>query len=38
MNLRHKAEQKMVPIKVETTVNNVDTTPEKTDDKLNNIS
>jgi nuclear pore complex protein Nup153 len=35
---RHKAEQKNVPIKVESTVKIVETTPEKADDKSSEIS
>jgi len=35
---RHKADQKNIPIKVETTVKIVETTPEKDDDKSSDIS
>lgn len=39
IHLKHKADQKSVPIKLETTVNVVDTTtPEKIEEKSNNIS
>jgi len=38
MHQKHKADQKNVPIKVESTVKIVETTPEKADNKNSEIS